>query len=498
LLDIRSALRIEVLGQALVGMAGAYALGGRFSKSVALRALLAALYVLNGRWALQAAVGHTWHLQYGLLPWAFFFFDRATEPGRLRSGIYAGLCMALLVYWGGIYPLPHTALLLSLYAVLIALFDRSPRPLLALGIAGIVAIGVSAPKLFAVLDHMQDVPRLIESKEVIGFAELLVMLTDPTQRYGSRPVHVPAYNWHEWGIYVGSGGLVILILAVVFSHGRREYAFKILGLLCLFLGFGAFSPEAPWAVLHEVPVFASQHVPSRFHYPMLLLLGVAFVSFADRFAAPELRKRPWLDLAFLVPVALFAWDMARVSRVPFEQAFWMEAPADIQALELFEHRTQPPVQYVRRDWAPPMLLSMMANVGVIKCYGVDQNFKPSAVAADQPGYEGRAFVSGGKGKAEVVDWSPNHATVRVSGAAPGALVVYNMNYDRSWRANGEKAIDHDGRVAGRIEAGRSEIEFRYRPRTLPWSSLLAFVTLGACFMRRSHLERALGLLRRSR
>jgi hypothetical protein len=125
-------------------------------------------------------------------------------------------------------------------------------------VAGIAAFGLAAPKLFATADQMSRIPRLIESTEVIGPGALFAMLTTPDQRYGVRSADVPAYNWHEWGIYVGAGGFAILLVAL-FARGVRGQAYKLLGLLCLVLGFGAFHPLAPWALLHRVPVFASQH-----------------------------------------------------------------------------------------------------------------------------------------------------------------------------------------------------------------------------------------------
>ncbi len=70
------------------------------------------------------------------------------------------------------------------------------------------------------------------------------------------------------------------------------------------------------------------------------------------------------------------------------------------------------MNYVRRDWAQPVYLSMLANTGVIKCYGVDEHFKPSARAADAPGYRGRVYLEDGPGSAELREWSPNHAAVR--------------------------------------------------------------------------------------
>jgi len=486
LADVRAAIRLEVLGQGLVGLVGTYLFAGCFTRSAALRALLAALFVLNGRWALQAAVGHTWHLQYGLMPWVFWCFERSQAPGKLRFAAGAGAVMAVQCFWGGIYPLPHTALLLSGYALLTAFFGATLRPILALAVAGPVALGLAAPKLFAVVDHMRDVPRLIESNEVIGLGELAVMLTAPDQRYGVHSVRVPAYNWHEWGIYIGGGGLFVLVLGVLFARGPREHSLKILGLLCLLLGLGKFHPNAPWALLHELPFFASQHVPSRFHFPMLLLLGAAFVAFAASHVDELLKRRPWLDLLLLAPVAVLVWDMARFSRTPFEQAFWMEAPEDLRRAETFEHRLNPPVQYVKRDWAAPILLAMFANQGVIRCYGFDPDYRPGAIAKESPNYRGLAWVAEGSGEARVIEWTTNRALVEVTGASAGAVVAYDMNYDSSWRAGGEPALDYAGVVAGRLAPGSSRIEFRYRPRTLPGSLLLFAATLGACFFRRRH------------
>jgi hypothetical protein len=136
-----------------------------------------------------------------------------------------------------------------------------------------------------------------------------------------------------------------------------------------------------------------------------------------------------------------------------------------------------------------MLLSMMANQGVIKCYGIDPNFQPAPHAADQPGYRGQAYIDQGQGSAEVVEWTPNRARVRVRGATAGALVVYNMNYDRNWRANGEPALEYQRLVAYRLGPGQSEVEFRYFPRTFAWSLPLLLLTLALCLVRSKHLAR---------
>jgi hypothetical protein len=210
---------------------------------------------------------------------------------------------------------------------------------------------------------------------------------------------------------------------------------------------------------------------------MLLFFGVGFVLAVARPVSERIVARPWLDAALLLPVAVFGWDMVRFSRTPFEQAFWMEAPAEIRRAEPFEHARRSPVSYRRRDWAEPVLLAMFANTGVIKCYGVDPEFRVAAKGRGMPGYRGNVYVEGG-GEAELVEWSPNRAVVEVVGAEPGATLVYNMNHDASWRANGEPALEHEGLVAHRLAGGAATVTFRFLPRTLPVAVLLCAMTLG--------------------
>jgi hypothetical protein len=59
------------------------------------------------------------------------------------------------------------------------------------------------------------------------------------------------------------------------------------------------------------------------------------------------------------------------------------------------------------------------------------------------------------------------------------MLVYNMNWDPSWRANGVSAVALDHAVATSLRGGDEVIEFRYRPRTLPFGLALAVLGLVA-------------------
>ncbi len=507
-LPLALALRIEVLGMALIGAAGAYAAASRFTTSHAARALTAVIWAVNGRWALQAASGHTWHLAYAWLPWCLFFFERArggTIDGRAASAIVpgsqrirdfalGGACIAMLVYSGGIYPLPHTVLVLGVYALLLSLLDRSARPIVVLGMIGLLGVGLAAPKLLPLIDGFGKAPRLIESTETMDLGALWAMLTSRDQSFSSRPARVTPYGWHEWGIYVGAAVAIGLVLAVVFVQGRREAALKGLGILLVALGFGAFHPEAPWTLLHRFsPVFRSQHVPSRFLYPAILILGLVAAAGIGRAISRRERTAPWLDLAAAMLVLALGIDIGLVARKPMEQAMWMVPPDSIPQGRPFHFEAEPPLQYKRRDWAGPMYLAMLGNTGVINCYGAPPFDRKGAIAVKDARYRGEAHVEGG-GTATIATWSPNRVVIDVASASPSSLLVYNMNFDEGWSADTGPAEPFENAVATRLAAGSSRVTLRYRPPYLRAGLLLCAATLAglALFYRRARREEEAG------
>jgi hypothetical protein len=476
------AIRVEVLGMALLGAAGAWAAASLYSESRASRALVAVLWAVNGRWALQTAAGHTWHLAYAYLPWCLFFFERARRPDRKVLDLAGGgVAVAMLVYAGGIYPLPHTVLLLGVYALLLTVTERSARPLLTLAAIGALGVGLSAPKLFPLLDGFGKAPRLIESTESLDLGALWSLLTARAQGFQDRPARVPAYGWHEWGMYISATGVALLAGGVLFVHGRRESALKAAGALFAVLGCGAFHPEAPWTLLHKyAPVFRSQHVPSRFLYTAVLVLGLVTAAGLGRLVA----RRRWLDVALAALVLPLAVDIGRVAQKPMTQSMWMVPPDRIPTGRPFHFEQEPPFQYKRRDWAGPMYLAMLGDTGVINCYGAPPFDRKGAKPVTAPDYRGEAYLvtSGGAtaaGSAKVVRWSPNHATLEVEGAEPGSLLVYNMNFDEGWRADAGPVIAHKNALAVRLASASASVTFSYRPPGLGAGVLACVLAVGA-------------------
>lgn len=478
---IQVAERIEVLGSAIVGLASTYLLAGRFTKSSALRGFVAIIYGINGRWALQISTGHTWHLQYAWLPLALYFYLRAQEPGKARHTLWAGMTVAMMVYMGGIYPLPHTVLALAVFMVTLCAANRSLRPVWTLALTGFSGLGLSALKLFPMVEFMLRNPRLVDSPESLDLRQLIAMMTDPMQAYGQAPIAIGPWGWHEFGIYVGLPAFVALILGALFATGRHSIAPRIAGILFMVLGLGAFHPNAPWPLLHKVPPFMSQHVPSRFLHTGVLLLGIAFATFVGRFLDKRVKGRAWLDVLLVVPLYFVAVDIAAVGRKSTEHVFYMRAPP-VPVSPEFHHEKQQIYNYTPGDWGGANLLAMFANTGTISCYGVPIDpAQLGAIAKGDPRYKGEAYFAAGAGHATVVKWTPNSAVVEYADAGPDAVLVYNMNWDPNWQADGKPAWNQGNAVGAPVAAGSGRVTFRYRPRWMNGGIAVFALTLAAAF-----------------
>jgi hypothetical protein len=495
-MSLAHAMRVEILGSALISAIGAWLLAGRFTRSPAVRCLVVIAFVVNARWALQLAVGHSWHLVYAWTPWTFYFFDRAVgaDPmqgrARMRDVVLTGACFAIMFYMGGIYPLPQTIVLVGLYGCFLAVVMRSLRPILVGVAAGLIGFGLAAPKLLPLVDLLRQHPRLIVSTETLDLAAFLQILTSRDQDLSSHPGIVSQWGWHEWGMYVGWAVVIVVTMGCLLGRGVRESPLKWAGVAALLLGFGAFDPHAPWTLLHTLPVFKSQHVPSRWQYPGLLLLLVVATAALERILRRSGAARGWLEVALLGGVAWMAYDIGTVAYAPMTHVFTNPMPVVQESTGPFHTEIHiPPELSYSAGWEPPSLPAEMANIGTIDCgtspalhnFIRDQNGRAPGLGAHgrgDPAYRGETFIAEGVGTATIVSWTPNVVTVHVTGAREGGHVVLNQNWDAGWRANGRESINWEDTVAAPLHGPDETIVFRYRPRFWNVALFLFAMTVG--------------------
>ena len=334
---------------------------------------------------------------------------------------------------------------------------------------------------------MARFPRLIESNEPISLHSLWVILTAHQQGfdfYPRLPVRV-FWVWWDWGAYVGVIGVLALVAALAVGWGPRLVTLKVAGLAFVILALG----QSIWSVVHLLPIFSSQHLPARMLFPAILVLTLVLVAGIDEPWARFARHHRWAEAVALGAVCLYALDLAVVAREATPPPFRLEVPA-VKRGGAFRQERSPGYHYGKpavgpelRDrygWPSKIVYpSMLANTGVIACYGVPPEVHPAAVGSDQPGYRGLVFLPDGPGRAEITRWTPNAITVRVMGARASGQLVYDMNFDRGWHVDGAPAEEWQGLVAARLAGGDQSVEISYRPYGLGLGLVLFVLTLAA-------------------
>jgi hypothetical protein len=293
-------------------------------------------------------------------------------------------------------------------------------------------------------------------------------------------------------MYVGWVPALLLALGLVWPAPRAELALRLTGALALLLGFGASHALAPWTLLHQVSLFRSQHVPTRWLYPAILLLGVTTAAMLGRWIERWARHQH-ARLALLGACLLLAVDIGRESSLPMQRAFWMEARTIAQA-PAFEQLERVPraLQYQRRDYAPEALPALLSGIGVLQCtLHASLNIwapkapdgRPFGMGARGKGtkpYRGEVYTESGTGAARVLSFSPNRVEVEVTGAKAGERLVLNQNYDPGWSVGEKPAEPYQHSIATRLGASSQRLVFSFWPRGLSAGLLVLVLTLATC------------------
>jgi hypothetical protein len=455
--DIALHFGVAALGMALL----------LFQERAPLPAVIVGALVFGGStfMSLHAAEGHTWILPVAFAPLVIAFYERGHD--RLLWAGVAGFFLALVVGDGGIYPAPHLALFLSLYAAGQSLVRRSWRPLLVLGVTAGVAALLAAPKLLPLLTLMGRAPRLVASEEVLPLRAFFHVLIDRDQAMNRR-FDWPYWPWHEQGSYVGLLALLLAAVALLKAE-RRSLVLGSVALIFALIAAGSFASWAPWTLLHKLPLFRSQHVPSRF----LALAVMAVAILAARGSAallewsPSSRLRTGLGLLLVLFVGADILSaragILRPLRCP--RASW---PTDAP--------TGKPIVTLQRSPAlskcgaySGLAPAVTAGVAIIDAYeplcprdGGVVGRRPGLYGMGTPGYQGEAWVVG-SGTVELTSRTQNTLTLKVSPEASGT-VVFNQNWDPGWRSDkGQLLEDAQGRMTLTLEPDQRVYALRYRP-----------------------------------
>ncbi len=382
-------------------------------------------------------------LAFVYLPWIIAALWKAVEPGGFRWSVVAGGLLGIVFLEGGPYPFAIIAVALSVLTLANMVAVRRLHPGLILAAVVVLAVGLSAAKLFPAMTLAMQHPRATSETQFNTLDAIGPALFSPNQNPGRGSPN--AWGFWEIGAYIG----LFLIPAVIGLLNFRRAAPWIAATLVLFwLGRG--DAGWLWPILHHAPVFASLRMPSRFLIPMVLAVGV-LAGFGLQWLC-DLRVSPLGYGAALVLLAACAANSMMVSLPLMRQ------------LINFEQRPAPPAATFRQIGLGPdnnrQLIPALENHGVVHCYAYT-NWPTRVAPSDGPGYRGEEYLAG-SGSVSLRRWSPNLLAYRVDVPRPTVLVI-NQNHDSSWRLwSGRGEVFSQGDLlAVRLPAGVQDIELLY-------------------------------------
>ncbi len=456
----------EVIGTKLaclvylfIGLVGMYCLSKRLGFSSQASYLCAILFLLAGFYSLKIAEGHYDFKNIVYLPWIVFFYFRALKNSEngIQYIIYSALLISLIIFEVGIYIAPFTVMQIFFMTIL---ERRKTKNYWGIFIKTILfAAFLSAIKLIPLVEFLRLFPRLIESKEYLTISSLYTIFLSRNQKLGE--IHFPEqqWGWHEYGSYIGWGGVVLFFTGLLKKRdwSQEIHTFFWVTVIFFCLALGDLGKLSPWYLLHKLPLFSSHHVPSR--YLVMVLFNAAFICAAGFDSLKTHWSNYRLEIMKVILLVFMTVDFISVDWLSLKQAFTI-APLPLKREERFITVRSIP-SYGAYSSSYPAFLQ---NKGVLNGYFSVQ-IPTAAKAIEDVDYQGEAYLVGSKGNVNVSSWSPNRVTLGINAEEPDRVVL-NQNYDpnHNWWVNGKgKAECYNGLVSTTIKAGKSVVEFEYFP-----------------------------------
>jgi hypothetical protein len=498
------AIKLWVVLRAFAALYGSYLLGRRLGLARLGAVTGAVVFGLASTYALRVGHGH-WNLQAAAyLPLLAHATLGAVEPHAWRDRALATMWLAIMFLEGG--PYAYAMGMLVVVAMGAALLARSGwRALPMLACVGALSLGLSAVKLAPVFSAYGggardkvygaetgatgDFYRTSFRPTAAGILRQGLVERDQAGHPGKR--FMPFYI--NVGAYVGWLGLACVASGAVFGGAIGRVAL-LLSLPFIWIVLGSTVPLNLWALLHELPIWRSMTLPSKFSACYLLGFAVAAGAGIDglerRFATSSRRRA-----ALAAVVLLLALDLLWVSRPIFAYAFPIE-PILVEGGPFHQVPSSPFRKEVRlaaeRHGRLPTrpglqlhtltsdLAGVRANLGTLDTY-TGQRFPVSALP-DEGDTLGLEQVRAADGRPpRLVHWSPNELRIDVDPGRGGQLVV-NQNFQRGWSASGDgKPLEvgpHEGRLAAELVPGVREVVFRYRSLAARIGAGVSAVSLG--------------------
>jgi hypothetical protein len=480
-LDTVTSLKIQVVLWYVIGLFGMFLLGKHLKLNTYATYAMAFALILSSWYSIKIVNGHIYALNAMLLPLAFLFYLKAFDDRR--NAAYGGVCLALMIFGGGIYAVVYAALLMVLHALFYSAklcFDgkHALKPAVAVVLVIIVCAGVSAVKTIPMLELTRQFPRYTDLCDMAGDVYKgfrLDYYVDGFFGMLQRRYNVKTNEWDNFSTYVGP---FVVLLAIIGSLTtiRENWPLVAVVIFGVVLVYGSGSGEmVVWALLHKMPVLSSLRYPAR-----LIILALAPLSVLAGIAVSKIEK--WKNIVALGFTVAVLYNLLLVCSPAFDEAFVISPRHITPSNMITQVAIEPQLIYVfgetftayqQNQGDVDTHLSSLRGLTLV-CSGPLTPVKPSG----SPDYRGEFYLLGGSGTVTVKSFTPNKITLSVDGAGVDYLIV-NQNYDPNWKTPDRAVLNHGGLLAVEVsptDSGR-DIVLYYSPTSFKIGLLVTLASL---------------------
>lgn len=436
---------LELTFHLAIAWAGGYILGRLLGLSYLPAAVCATVFPSSSWIYLHFSSGHITFISTLYLPLIVSLWLLSIERRRIMPIAGAGLVMGVVYGEGGFYALSFAAPMLATVALIIAVQRRQFWPVLAWPAIGAFGAGFAAVKFLPTL--ALHISRGTDSTEI----ETLRMLgTELFSRNQDLYRWLDGMHWgfYEYGAYLGPFFALLAILGICFDL-KRALPWFVGALVVFVLALGSPVWWAPWALLHQLPLFDYEHVPSRF----LLIFVMAMAPLAGM-GAQALCRRGWICTAIVALILIAAtrdcWNVNHMN-VRHGMAGLVREPAAWNSdFRQFWDDTNHQTYFVATS-----------NRGALNCNSMNI-LGLHAVGYNQPDYRGEQYLLG-DGSVKLTGWTPNELTFDVQTPST-VIMVINQNYEPGWRlvkGRGD-VFSRSGLLGIILPAGHQHLELAYQ------------------------------------
>ncbi len=423
-------LKFMALFYIFLAMAGMFCLCRYLGIRALPAAIAAVIFSMSGCFSSRIILGHFGWLSAAYLPWVFLFYLKGLK--RIRYLFVCALFLSLIVFEGS-YIFAFTAVFLGFFSFMFSLQQKTFRPVLGAGVALLLCLLLSGPKLFPMIELMNEFPRLTGPGKGLPLKYLGQIFLDRRSDPEFAFRFIRPLGWWEFGSYIGIVPVILFFLS--FKLVRERWPFILTAVFLGLIGLGNFSPISPWALLHHFSVFSNMQNAARifivFVFMVAILCGLCLNSFN-----PKSRKGVYFRNAVMIGLLIFiALDLIVVNGRALKRAF---VSASIVKNPVFKQKKflqlEMPEKYNHVYGGMTSLFSqILESRGIVNGYEaipVERN----AVGYGKPGYRGEFYLLTLGGLVRQTYWSPNKLVFDYTISRPETLVI-NQNYDRNWKAS---------------------------------------------------------------